>query len=103
MNDNVILCSIGRIKLRDKVILPQRSYICIGSRHDFKKKTFESSVTNLDWGEFYMGGDRCLVHQLGIDQLYGARILDFKDIPPEVVCIGGCVKPVKHRILSNKI
>lgn len=99
IGDEVVLYSLGEIKIGDNVVVSQRSYICTGS-HDFKKESFDIFVKKITIGKqawiaanVFIGpgvdiGEACVV---------GACSCVFSDLPEKMVCFGSPARPIQPR------
>ena len=100
VSDDVVLYSLGEIKIGAHSVISQRSYLCTGS-HDYSDLSFQLFTSPIIIGEqvwiaadVFIGpnvdiGDGCVV---------GARSTVFSDMPEEWVCFGCPAKPIKKRV-----
>lgn len=100
IGDDVVLYSLGEIKIGNDVVVSQKSYLCTGS-HDYTKTSFDIwqkpiVIEDGAWvsTDVYIGPGVTI----GKGAVIGARSSVFKDMPSGMVCIGNPAKPVKPRI-----
>ncbi|MBT8303327.1 MAG: putative colanic acid biosynthesis acetyltransferase [Bacteroidia bacterium] len=99
IGDDVILYSLGEIKIGSNSVLSQKTYICTGT-HDFKTKDFKII------SEKIVIEDQCWLAtdvfvgpgvRIGRGSIIGARSTVLKDIPEMKICFGNPATPVKNR------
>jgi len=103
VGDEVVLYSLGEIKIGSNTVISQRSYICAAS-HDYTKPRFDiyakkTVIGDESWiatGVFVAPGVT-----VGKGAVIGAGSSVFRDIPPGMVCYGNPAKPVKPRMTAE--
>jgi putative colanic acid biosynthesis acetyltransferase WcaF len=99
VGDEVVLYTLGNIKIGSHTVISQRSYLCAGS-HEVDDAQF--TITNLP----IEIGDQCWIAadvfvgpgiKIGFGTVVGARSTVTADLPPEVIAYGYPAKPVKAR------
>ena len=99
IGDDVVLYSLGEIKIGKNAVVSQKSYICSAS-HDYGKSDFpiwSKKVTIED--ECWLATDVYVAPGVTIGQgtVIGARSSVFKDLPSGKVCTGCPAKIIKDR------
>lgn len=99
IGDDVVLYSLGEIRIGHHVVVSQKSYLCTGS-HDYTKPDFPIFALPivLDDGcwlatDVYVGPGVTI----GQGTVVGARSSVFKSLPAGMVCMGSPAKVVKER------
>lgn len=103
IGDDVVLYSLGDIRIGAHAVVSQRCYFCTGS-HDYTRSTFDiyakaifvESCAWLATDVFMAPG----IH-IGMGAVVGARSSVFQDVPNLMVAMGSPAKPFKKRILSD--
>jgi putative colanic acid biosynthesis acetyltransferase WcaF len=100
IGDNVVLYSLGDIKIGSNVVISQKSYLCAAS-HDYGKEDFpiwSKKITIED--ECWLATDVYVSPGITIEQgtIVGARSSVFNDLPAYKICVGTPAKPIKDRI-----
>jgi putative colanic acid biosynthesis acetyltransferase WcaF len=101
VGDHAILYSLGRITIGKRSIISQYAHLCAGT-HDYADHTFRllrSPVTIGD--DVWIGADAFIGPgaQVGSLSVVGARSSTYRDLPPQMVCVGNPAKPIKERVL----
>ena len=99
IGDDVVLYSLGEIDIGKDAVVSQRSYICTGG-HDYQKPSFDIYAKKIIIeSEAWVATDVFVAPgvTIGHGAVIGARSSVFKDMPPEMICIGNPAKPVKPR------
>lgn len=99
IGDDVVLYSLGEIKIGTNVVISQKSYLCAGS-HDYTKVDFP--ITNpgiVIEDECWLATDVYVAPGVVIGEgtVVGARSSVFKSLPPYKVCIGSPAYSFKDR------
>lgn len=102
IGDNVVLYSLGEIRIGNHSVVSQRSYLCTGS-HDYHKLTFDlyTKPIILD-DQVWLAADVFVgpgVH-IGEGVVVGVRSNVLQDLPEGMICYGNPAKPVKRRIIE---
>lgn len=99
IGDDVVLYSLGEIKIGSNVVVSQKTYICTGS-HKTTSKNFDiySSPVILE-DECWVATDVFIAPGIiiGKGAIVGARSSVFDDIPSGMICFGSPAKPSKER------
>jgi putative colanic acid biosynthesis acetyltransferase WcaF len=102
IGDDVVMYSLGEIKIGCHTVVSQKSYICTGS-HDYTKVSFDIYSIPIEIGnEVWIATDVFIapgVH-VGDGSVIGARSTVLSDIPPGKICYGNPAKPIKDRPVS---
>lgn len=102
IGDDVVLYSLGEIKIGKNVVVSQKSYLCAGS-HNYTDEIFPI------WSKKIMIEDACWLATdvyiapgvtIGKGTVVGARSSVFKDLPAAKVCFGTPAKVIKDRIVE---
>ncbi|NHQ88512.1 colanic acid biosynthesis acetyltransferase WcaF [Iodobacter sp. HSC-16F04] len=99
IGDDVVLYSLGNIKIGANVVISQRSYLCAAD-HDYKQadfpiRSFPIIVEDQAWlatDVFVSPGVT-----IGHNSVIGARSSVFKSMPAGMVCMGSPCRVVKKR------
>jgi putative colanic acid biosynthesis acetyltransferase WcaF len=100
IGDDVVLYSLGEIKIGENAVVSQKSYICTGS-HDYKSEDFAIFATPI------IIEDECWIATdvfvgpgvtLGRGTVIAARSSVFRSLPPGKVCAGSPAIVLKDRI-----
>ncbi len=99
IGDEVVLYSLGKIKIGTNAVVSQRSYLCTGS-HDYESENFDitaESITIKD--EVWLATDVFVAPGVTIGEgaVIGARSSVFKDIEGGYVYAGTPARRVKKR------
>ena len=104
IGDEVVLYSLGPIKIGDNVVISQRSYLCTGT-HDYLKDDFgilrqEIVIESECWlaTDVYVGPGVTI----GRGTVIGARASVFKSLPGNKICTGSPARPVRDRIPGER-
>lgn len=99
IGDDVVLYSLGEIKVGSNSVVSQRSYICAGD-HDHQDNYFKIRARPV------MIGSQCWIATdayispgvvIGDGVVVGARSSVFKDLPSFSICVGSPCAPIKDR------
>lgn len=99
IGDEVILYSLGEIKIGNNVVISQRSYICTGT-HDAFKETFDiSSHKIIIEDQCWLATDVFVAPGIiiGRGTVVGARSSVFKSLPAGKICMGQPAQVIKDR------
>ena len=100
IGDDVVLYSLGEIKIGRNTVISQKSYICAGT-HDYKQEDFPIlSKEVIIEDECWLATDVFIGPGVRIYEgtVVGARSSVFKDIPARKVCMGSPVEIIKDRV-----
>ncbi len=104
IGDEVVLYSLGKIKIGENVVISQRSYLCSAS-HDFSNKCFNIYTKNIVVeNESWIATD-VYIHPgvtIGEGAVVGARSSVFKDLPPGKICYGTPAVSIGDRVKNAK-
>jgi putative colanic acid biosynthesis acetyltransferase WcaF len=103
IGDDVVLYSLGEIKIGKNVVVSQRSYLCTGS-HDYLQPNFPIFAKKIIIeDESWLATDVFVAPgiQIGKETVVGSRSSVYKDLPEGYICYGNPAKPIKKR--SNTI
>jgi putative colanic acid biosynthesis acetyltransferase WcaF len=103
IGDNVVLYSLGEIKIGTHSVISQRSYICTGS-HDYTSLSFDIFSKPVDIGnEVWIATDVFVAPGVcvGDGSVVGARSTVLHDLPGGKICYGNPAVPVKARPISK--
>ena len=100
IGDDVILYSLGKIKIGSNTVISQKSYLCAGT-HNYNNKSFTIRA-----GEIVIGKECWLATDvyvapgvvIGDGTVVGARSSVFTSLPPGKICYGSPAKIIKDRI-----
>ena len=99
IGDNVVLYSLGEIKIGHNTVISQKSYLCTGS-HDFEKITFDIFAKGIFVeDEAWIASDVFIAPgvTVGRGAVVGARSSVFKDIEGGYVYAGNPLRKIKKR------
>ena len=99
IGDDVVLYSLGQIKIGENAVVSQRSYLCAGD-HDYTDVTFPIRAHKINIGtEAWVAADVFVAPgvDIGRGAVIGARSSVFSDMPAGMVCWGYPCKPIKNR------
>jgi len=100
IGDDVVLYSLGEIKVEENVVISQKSYICTGD-HDYTKPDFPIFAKPVVIEkESWLATDVYVAPgvKIGEGAVVGARSSVFRDIEGGYVYVGTPVKKIKKRI-----
>ena len=99
IGDEVVLYSLGEIRVGPHTVISQRSYLCAGA-HDYTRPSFDIYAQPVTIGsQVWIAADVFIapgVH-VGDGAIVGARSSVFKDLPAGMVCYGTPAVPVRPR------
>jgi putative colanic acid biosynthesis acetyltransferase WcaF len=102
IGDNVVLYSLGKIKIGNNVVVSQNSYICSGT-HDFCKVSFDMErhpvvIEDQVWvaNDVYVAPGITIA----IGAVVGTRSSVFNDLPAGMICYGSPAKAKKRRVVD---
>jgi putative colanic acid biosynthesis acetyltransferase WcaF len=103
--DGVLLYSQDWIRIGDRVVISQESYLCAGS-HDYTQDSFPLITNPIDIGNDVWIAARAFVHpgvKVANGVVVGACAVVTKDLPEWTVCAGNPCKVIKERarLFSN--
>ena len=100
VGDDVVLYSLGEIRIGSNAVISQRSYLCAAS-HDYTQVDFPI------WSKRIVIGDECWLAtdvyvapgvSVGKGTVVGARSSVFKDLPPGKICFGSPARVQRDRV-----
>ena len=99
IGDEVVLYSLGPIRIGAHAVLSQKTYICAAS-HDYADRAFPilARMTVIE-DEAWLAADVFVAPGvvIGRGAVVGARSSVFSDLPPMTVCFGYPARPVRQR------
>lgn len=104
IGDDVILYSLGQIRIGPNAVVSQRSHLCAGD-HDESQVDFPIRARPISVGEeAWIAADVFVAPgvNIGCGAVIGARSSVFRDMPAMMMCMGSPCKPVKPRRASQK-
>ena len=99
IGDDVVLYSLGQIRIGADSVISQRSYICTGT-HDYKDPRFRISAAPVNiGGEVWIAADVFVAPgvSVGDGAVVQARSTVLSDLPGGMVCGGQPAQPVGPR------
>jgi putative colanic acid biosynthesis acetyltransferase WcaF len=99
IGDDVVLYSLGEIKIGEHTVISQKSYICTGS-HDYTRPSFDIYFQPVEIGDqVWIASDVFVAPGVcvGKGSLVGVRSTVLHDLPPGMVCYGNPARPVRPR------
>ena len=99
IGDDVVLYSLGEIKIGAHTVISQRSYICTGS-HDFMREEFPIYALPIKIGaQVWIATDVFVAPgvTIGDGVVVGVRSVVLHDLPAGMVCFGFPARPVRER------
>ncbi len=99
IGDDVVLYSLGEIKIGNNVVVSQKSYLCTGS-HNYQSVAFDIfSVPIVLEDECWLATDVYVAPGITIGKgtVVGARSSVFKSLPAGKICMGSPAKVIKDR------
>ena len=99
IGDEVVLYSLGEIRVGAHTVISQRSYICTGT-HDYSDPAFAISAEEISIGdECWLATDVYVAPgvSIGNGTVVGARSSVFKNLPGGVVAMGSPAKIIRQR------
>lgn len=101
VGDEVILYSLGPIRVGTRTFISQYAHLCAGT-HDFRRDDYPLVRASIVIGEdCWIAADAFVGPgvTIGDRTVLGARASAFSDLPPDVVAVGNPAKPMKPREL----
>jgi len=102
IGDDVVLYSLGEIKIGNNAVISQKSYLCAGD-HDYQVENFPIRAKSIEVeDEAWVASDVFIAPgvTIGKGAVIGARSSVFSDMPEGMVCMGSPCKPVKPRVMK---
>jgi putative colanic acid biosynthesis acetyltransferase WcaF len=99
LGDEVVLYSLGNIKIGSNTVISQRSYLCAGD-HDHTESTFPIRSSDICIGDQVWIATDCFIApgvQVGSFSVVGARSSVFRSLPSAKICYGSPCKVVADR------
>jgi putative colanic acid biosynthesis acetyltransferase WcaF len=100
IGDDVVVYSLGEIRIGSNVVVSQSSYLCAAT-HDYRSRSFDilgSQIFIED--EVWISADVFVAPgvTIGKGAVVGARSSVFKDLPSMMVSMGSPAKPIRPRL-----
>lgn len=105
IGDNAELYSLGPIEIGAHAVVSQRSYLCAGD-HDYTDPAFPIRGHRVVVGpQAWVAADVFVAPGVSIGEgaVIGARSSVFTDMPAGMVCMGYPCRPVKQRVMKEKL
>lgn len=102
IGDDVVLYSLGNIKIGENTVISQRSYICTGT-HDYNSEDFRIYAEDINIGsKCWLATDVYIAPGITIEDgvVVGARSSVFSDLDANKVYVGSPAKSIKNRKLE---
>lgn len=99
IGDDVVLYTLGNIKIGAHAVISQRSYLCTGS-HEYARPTFDIFAKPIDVGaEAWLATDVFVAPGVMIGQgtVVGARSSVYGSLPAGMVTVGNPAKVIRAR------
>lgn len=99
IGDEVVLYSLGEIKIGENSVISQRSYLCTGT-HDYNSYDFRIYAAAINIGsKCWLATDVYVAPGISIADgvVVGARSSVFTDLEPQKVYVGSPAKRIKDR------
>ncbi len=99
IGDDVVLYSLGEIRIGSNAVVSQKSYLCTGSHHH-QQIDFGIFAQRIEVGdEAWLATDVFVAPgvSIGPGTVVGSRSSVYQDLPPGMICFGNPAKPVKVR------
>ncbi len=99
IGDEVVLYTLGEIRIGAHTVISQRSYLCAGN-HDYTTPGFEISGPPIQIGDqVWVATDVFIAPGVEIDSgaVVGARSTVFDNLPGGMICYGNPASPVRTR------
>ena len=103
IGDDVVLYSLGEIKIGNNVVISQKTYLCTGS-HDYSKITFPIFAEKIIIkDECWLATDVFVAPGITIEKgtVIGSRSSVYKNIPANKVCAGNPAKIIRERVSES--
>lgn len=103
IGDDVVLYSLGDIRIGDDAVVSQRSYLCAGD-HDYRSIDFRIRAHNVVVeDQVWVGADVFVGPGVTIERgaVIGARSSVFRSMPSGFVCFGSPCVAVKNRMIIS--
>ena len=100
ISDNVVLYSLGDIKIGRNAVISQRSYLCAAT-HDYRSPSFDIQARPVVVeDEAWIAADVFVAPgvTVGTGCVVGARSSVFSSLPPMTVCVGSPAVPIRSRL-----
>ena len=102
IGDEVVLYSLGNIKIGENTVISQRSYICTGT-HDYNSEDFRIYAEDTNIGsKCWLATDVYVAPGITIKDgvVVGARSSVFSDLDANKVYVGSPAKSIKNRTVE---
>jgi putative colanic acid biosynthesis acetyltransferase WcaF len=99
IGDDVVLYSLGEIRIGSHAVVSQKSYLCTGSHH-YQQIDFGIFAQPIEVGdEAWLATDVFVAPGVSIGEgaVVGSRSSVYQDLPAGMICFGNPAKPVKAR------
>jgi putative colanic acid biosynthesis acetyltransferase WcaF len=103
IGDNVVLYSLGEIRVGAHSVISQHSYLCAGT-HDPESAAFDILARPIHIGaQCWLASDVFVAPGVSIADavVVGARSAVFDDLPEAMICFGTPAKPVRRRGIAQ--
>lgn len=100
IGDDVVLYSLGDIRIGNNVVVSQKTYLCTGS-HKYTSTAFDIfSLPIVLEDECWLATDVYVAPgvTIGRGTVVGARSSVFKSLPAGTICTGSPAKPIRNRM-----
>ncbi|OIQ89955.1 putative acetyltransferase [mine drainage metagenome] len=100
IGDEVVLYSLGSIRVGADAVVSQRCYLCAGT-HDYSTPGFDILALPIVVGDqAWVASDVFVAPGVAIGRgaVVGARSNVFADLPEGMICVGSPCRPVKSRL-----
>jgi putative colanic acid biosynthesis acetyltransferase WcaF len=103
IGDEVVLYTLGHIKIGDNAVVSQRSYLCTGM-HDIQREDFAMFASPITIGpEVWLATDVFVAPGVSVGRgaVVGARSTVLADLPGGMVCHGTPAVPTRPRMTAT--
>jgi putative colanic acid biosynthesis acetyltransferase WcaF len=100
VGDDVVLYTLGNIKIGDNAVVSQRSYLCTGA-HDYRREDFAilASPITIE-SQVWLATDVFVAPgvSIGLGTVVGTRSTVLSDLPGGMICHGTPAGPIRPRV-----
>lgn len=99
VGDDVVLYTLGEIRIGSHAVVSQKAYLCTGS-HDYRQPAFDIYAKPIVVeAQAWVGADVFVAPgvTIGKGAVIGARSTVLTDMPAGMICVGYPARPVKAR------
>lgn len=103
--NGVTLYSMDKITVGRRTVISQGAHLCAGT-HDYTQPGFPLVTRPIYVGDHAWIAAEAFIHAgitIGEGCVVGARSVVTKDMPPWMICFGHPCKPIRERILLEKV